>query len=119
MEDHNRIVGRSGEDEAELYFRDMGFDIVARNFRYGRSGEIDLIASKEGLLLFVEVKKRSSQAYGGALFSINRRKALTLKKTAAYFLSQNPRFNQKKITCRFDLLALEDGDVSWHRDIIR
>ncbi|HOW83417.1 MAG TPA: YraN family protein [Spirochaetota bacterium] len=119
MTGYNRTVGMHGEDEAALFFLSRGFEIVARNFRFGRHGEIDLIARKDGLLVFVEVKTRSSDRYGGALYSINRRKAGTIRAAALSFLSQNSNFNKPEFTCRFDLLAVEDGNLVWHQDVIR
>jgi len=119
VEYYNRVLGKKGEEEAEVFFRSQGFDIISRNFRFGKKGEIDLIAFKDGLLLFIEVKKRASSLYGGAVFSINRRKAATIRGTANYFLAQNPEFNLKEIICRFDLLAIEDNELVWHQDVIR
>jgi putative endonuclease len=59
-----------GEEMACQYYRDQGFEIVARNFQYyregvrGRMGELDIIAYKKELLCIVEVKTRSNQFYG-------------------------------------------------------
>jgi putative endonuclease len=56
-------TGEEGEQKAAEFLASKGFEIVARNFRYKRS-EIDLIAKKENWLVFVEVKTRSSTAFG-------------------------------------------------------
>jgi len=53
VEYYNRVLGKKGEEEAEVFFRSQGFDIISRNFRFGKKGEIDLIAFKDGLLLFI------------------------------------------------------------------
>lgn len=55
--------GKEGENLAAAYFKDKGFEIVARNYRYGHA-EIDLIVRKGEWTLFVEVKTRSSTAFG-------------------------------------------------------
>ena len=56
-------TGRFGEDLAAAFLEEQGFKIVARNFRYGHA-EIDLIARRAQWMLFIEVKTRSSSAYG-------------------------------------------------------
>jgi putative endonuclease len=55
--------GRKGEEMAARFLIDKGFEIVERNYRHKRS-EIDLIVKKDNWLIFVEVKLRSSDAYG-------------------------------------------------------
>lgn len=55
--------GREGEEMAARFLIDKGFEIVERNYRHKRS-EIDLIVKKDNWLIFVEVKLRSSDAYG-------------------------------------------------------
>jgi putative endonuclease len=56
-------IGRRGENLAAEFLSGKGFTVAARNFRYGKA-EIDLIVKRENWLLFVEVKTRSSVAYG-------------------------------------------------------
>jgi putative endonuclease len=56
-------TGSKGENMAAEFLKAKGFDIVARNYRYKRA-EIDLIVRRDDWLLFVEVKTRSSSAYG-------------------------------------------------------
>ena len=56
-------IGRKGEILAAEFLVEQGFQIVARNYRFGH-GEIDLIVKREDWLLFIEVKTRSSSDYG-------------------------------------------------------
>lgn len=56
-------TGRLGENLAADFFVANGYTVAARNFRYGKA-EIDLIVKRENWMLFVEVKTRSSNAYG-------------------------------------------------------
>ena len=56
-------IGNTGEDEAVLFLESRGYEILERNYRYKRS-EVDLIARKDNFLVFVEVKVRSSNAFG-------------------------------------------------------
>ena len=62
MEDR-KDIGKKGEDEAVQFLHHSGYQLLERNYRVKKS-EIDLIASKDGLLIFVEVKARSSNAFG-------------------------------------------------------
>lgn len=56
-------IGRKGENLAAEFLVKQGFEITARNYRFGR-GEIDLIVKRDDWLLFIEVKTRSSYDYG-------------------------------------------------------
>ncbi len=112
-------LGKSGECEAERFLAGQGFDLLERNFRYGRYGEIDIIALREGLLVFVEVKTRTGGVYGGPLYSITKKKITSLKKTASFYLAQNSHLNTKNIVCRFDLISVSESGIEWVRDIVR
>lgn len=111
--------GQSGEDRAAWLIESKGFQIVERNFRYKKSGEIDVIARKDDLVIFVEVKNRSSDHFGGALYSISNSKKRAIRFVAEQFLNSNPKYYAKEITCRFDMVAIEDGETSWIEDIFR
>ena len=63
MSQHKQELGKKGEDLAAAYLRKKGYEIVARNYRSGRS-EIDILAQKDGWLIVVEVKTRETDAYG-------------------------------------------------------
>jgi putative endonuclease len=110
--------GKSGEDRAALFLAEQGFTIIGRNLRYGRRGEIDIAASRDGLVVFAEVKTRKSPVYGGALYSISRRKRLAMSITARYFM-MSMRLDPEARMFRFDLIAVEEGKVIWHQDIFR
>ena len=58
-----QTFGKLGEEKAAAYLTDNGYEILARNHRFKKS-EVDLICQKDGLLVFVEVKIRSSRAFG-------------------------------------------------------
>jgi len=113
------IVGSAGEDAAARHLEERGFTVVARNYRYRRYGEIDLIARKDDLLVFVEVKTRRSDRYGGPLRSISERKMRTMRLIAGQFLMANPRYHTRAVRCRFDLVAIENGAITWVEDCFR
>ncbi len=105
--------GRDAEARAARYLENRGLAIVTRNYRC-RYGEIDLIARDGATLVFIEVRARRSNAFGGAAASITVAKRDKLRRTALHYLAalgRSPR-------CRFDALLLSgDADtVEWIRD---
>jgi putative endonuclease len=116
--DSRRVKGLYGESLAEGFLLSKGFEIVARNFRASRYGEIDLIIKNNEYLVFVEVKNRLSKTYGGALYLISSQKKKRLRISANCFLSRNyPQYDS--LTCRFDLISIENGEISWFPDMFR
>ena len=83
----NRQIGAFGEATIARYLDSRGYDIIERNWRI-KEGEIDIIAcSTDGLLHFVEVKTRSSLAFGDPLEAIDRNKARRLQRLALAWLA--------------------------------
>jgi putative endonuclease len=96
-------VGKIGEEAAEGHLKDQGYRILYRNFRYGRFGEIDIIAEKAGLLCFVEVKSRSSAHFGLPSEAVTARKRQKIVRVAEYFLSL---FHLQDQQARFDVVEV-------------
>ncbi len=83
----NRQIGAFGEATIARYLETLGYDIIERNWRI-KEGEIDLIAcDSNSLLHFVEVKARSSRAFGDPLEAIDRDKARRLQRLALAWLA--------------------------------
>ena len=82
----SRAKGNIAEDKACEFLYEKGFEIVERNF-YSRFGEVDIIASKEGVLHFVEVK--SGENYELAIQNITRSKLSKIIKTTQVYLKKN------------------------------
>jgi putative endonuclease len=61
--DPRRDVGAAGEDAAAAWYRDRGFEVLARNWRV-REGELDLVVRRGATIVFCEVKTRSSDRFG-------------------------------------------------------
>ncbi|MDR2366327.1 MAG: YraN family protein [Zoogloeaceae bacterium] len=99
--------GMRAETLAANYLRARGLAIVARNFRV-RGGEIDLIAREGAITVFVEVRLRRSQAFGGAIGSIDARKRRRLLLAARHWLLRRPRQGN----CRFDCVLFDKLDVN-------
>jgi putative endonuclease len=85
---NKRKIGFLQEDRAVSYLERNGYKIIGRNF-YSKFGEIDIIASKDSYLHFIEVRSRSSERYGLSLESVNNKKIKKIINTAYYFLKKN------------------------------
>jgi putative endonuclease len=112
-----QIQGHAAEQRASRFLEAQGLRILAANL-HCRAGEIDLIAWDASTLVFVEVRQRTSRAYGGAAASVNRRKQLRLIRAARYFLPKIARRSgsDQPPACRFDVVALDGGRLTWIRD---
>jgi putative endonuclease len=97
--------GALGEDAAAELLRKAGYRIVARNHRCSR-GEVDVIAEKGDLLVFVEVRTRATAAFGGPEETVGTRKQRRVIAAARDYLAQ--RRGPPK-AARFDVIAVVDG----------
>ncbi|GBE14507.1 MAG TPA: YraN family protein [Proteobacteria bacterium] len=95
-------TGRKGEDLAVRYLRLRGYRILERNFRC-KLGEIDIIAKKAGVTIFVEVKTRREPYLMDPINAVDGRKvARTINAARCYLLAHRAG----DIPCRFDVLTL-------------
>ena len=97
------VVGCWGEDTAAEYLAANGYTILERNVRTAH-GEIDIVASKEGLLVFVEVKTRSSHTFAYPEDSVTRRKQAYMLSAAEEYLQAHPKSGE---SWQFDVIAVE------------
>ena len=92
MNSSKQVIGKIGESAVADYLLLRGFQILERNWRI-KGGEIDLVAkSPAGKVHFIEVKTRSSLAFGHPLEAIDREKAHRLQKLALAWLVTNNHF---------------------------
>lgn len=105
--DPRKRFGQAGESAAEEYLRRKGYRIVARNLR-SPAGELDLVAEDGRVLVFVEVKARRTDSFGGAIHAVHQRKQKKLIQLAAQYLA---RHHIKDRLCRFDVVLLQDTDA--------
>jgi putative endonuclease len=103
-------LGRDGEYAAVRLLEDAGYDVLARNVRLP-GGEIDVIARDRDVIVFVEVKARSSRRFGSALGAVDARKRRTLRALAADWL----QIAAPGARARFDVVTVEDGGIRLHR----
>jgi len=97
-------VGRYGERFAAAWYTGRGYDIVARNWRV-RAGEIDLIAAQGEVVVFCEVKRRMSGAFGSGAEAVDWRKQQRIRTVARHWLAQHDSWVPE---IRFDV-AVVDG----------
>ncbi|MFN2518487.1 MAG: YraN family protein [Jatrophihabitantaceae bacterium] len=98
-------VGRFGEQLAAAYLRDAGLTILERNWRCS-AGELDIVALDGDVLVFVEVKTRSSTAYGDPAEAVNRVKAARLRALALHWLAEHRDGNPYWSQLRFDVVSV-------------
>lgn len=101
--------GDAAEQQAQHFLEQQGCTFITGNFSC-RTGEIDLIMrSAEQEILFVEVRYRKNNDYGGALESITLSKQNKIRNTALYYLQKH---KLDDCNCRFDVIAItQDGDA--------
>ena len=98
-------LGAAGEHAAEQLLSKKGYRIVARNHRC-RRGEVDLVAEKGELLVFVEVRTRATAAFGGPEETVSWSKQRRVVTAARDFLA---RWRGPERGARFDVVAVVDG----------
>jgi putative endonuclease len=108
--------GLRAETQARHWLEQSGLRIVARNLRC-TVGEIDLVGLDGTVLVFIEVRHRSSADYGGAAASVNRQKQQRLIRAAQYFLPELSRGHCgcNAAACRFDVVTVEPAGLRWHK----
>lgn len=89
---------------AASYLQKKGYVILAKNF-YTPFGELDLIAEKEGVLCYIEIKYRSSKKYGNPLEAVDYRKQRRISKSAMYHYAVHGATQHKP--CRFDVIGID------------
>lgn len=96
-----QTTGILGENLAAESLQNKGFTIIVRNFRY-RRGELDLIAKKDNVLVFVEVKTRSQTGYGMPETFVDQRKRKEIIRTAQAYLEESKHGGE----IRFDIVSV-------------
>lgn len=102
-----RALGASGEDAAAEWLEARGYTVLARNV-HTRDGEIDLVALQGSVVVFLEVKSRTTARFGHPVEAIVPWKQRRLARQAAVYLH---RWGLQDCTARFDAIAVYlDGD---------
>lgn len=112
--------GKFGEDYVTEYLGNKGYEIIARNY-HKRCGEIDIIAKKDSVLHFVEVKTRKFGSLVSGVEAVNALKQDKIKKTLTLFLEeQQPEYDSisvdvAEVVITTDLQVLE---LNYYEDAI-
>ncbi len=101
--------GNRAEQLALRFLRQRGLQHITSNYR-ARCGEIDLIMREGQTIVFVEVRYRANDRYGGAAASVDLRKQRKLIRTAQHWLQTR----HDEPACRFDVIAIDATDrIDW------
>ena len=100
---NNKDKGNLGERLASQYLQSLGYEIIERNLRYSRYGEIDIIAVEKNTLIFVEVKARRGLGFGHPFEAINPQKVNQIQNIAKAYMAQE---NNKYKNCRIDGISV-------------
>ena len=97
----------AGEARVARWYSAHGYDIVAQNWRFGR-GELDLVVCDGSVLVFCEVKTRSSDRFGTGLDAVTADKQRRVRRLAAQFLAADRRWRGP---IRFDVASVLAGEI--------
>jgi putative endonuclease len=115
---HMLELGKQSELRALEYLEEMGLVLVLQNYRC-RMGEIDLIMRDGQYLVFVEVRFRKRNEYGGGIESITYSKQKKIMNTTEHYLTKYRLAEKHPI--RFDVISIDgrSGKVTWLKDAFR
>ena len=103
MTTQKQAFGHWGEDTAVAYLEKNGYTILGRNYHTAH-GEIDIVASKQAVLVFIEVKTRSSHSFAYPEDSVTKSKQAHMLSAAADYLQAHPDSGE---SWQFDVIAIE------------
>lgn len=112
-QDQRKQRGLLAEQLAARYLEEKGYTILERNWRC-RYGEIDVIAQKEGALIFVEVRSRLGERYGTVLEAIDARKRHKVRMVSTFYLN---RLRNPDRPIRFDAILVKWANPSSHYEM--
>jgi putative endonuclease len=109
-------TGKKAEILAGIFLEEKGYEIIARNYRYGRA-EIDLIVKKGIFVVFVEVKSLTNTKFGNPEISVNKNKVKLVTRAAGNFVYSSNWQQQ----IRFDIISIifkseEDFEITHFED---
>lgn len=111
-----QYAGDAAESAACAHLKQAGLRVIARNVHYPGS-ELDIVALDADTLVFVEVRLRQDNRWGGALESVNAAKRRRILRAASFFVKNYVRDQQCTLPpCRFDVIAAnQEGITDWVR----
>lgn len=106
---NQRQIGKEKEAAACEYLKSKGYEILAVNYR-SRYSEIDIVAKNKKELVFVEVKYRKNDVYGGSMYAVDRKKRRNISRCAGYYIYRE-RISQDT-PIRFDVIAMDGNQIT-------
>ena len=103
----NKKLGRKGENKAVRFLKHGGYKILERGYK-NPFGEIDIIATRDGTIAFIEVKTRLNENYGAPSEAVDRRRQEKYRKAAEYYFYRK----QIDVTVRFDIIEILCGEIN-------
>lgn len=103
---NNQQLGRLGEDMASQYLEQKGYRILCKNYRV-RGREIDIIASKDAALHFIEVKTRQGEPFGRPAESVTKQKKAHIRSAASSYLAEWPGSLWENAPMQMDVVEVE------------
>ena len=107
----NKITGKYGEEIAKNFLIKKGYKILEMNFHYSKQSEIDIIAQKNNIIHFVEVKTRTQKFFGTPFEAINQTKLKQIYSCAMYYL-QNSKKKYKKYQIDAVGIVLNQNEIA-------
>ncbi len=105
-------LGKFGEELAKKFLENKGFSILEMNYRFSKISEIDIIASKNNILHFVEVKTRSQTTFGTPLEAIDNKKLYSIFNCAKFYM-QNTKKKYKKFQIDAIGIVIDDDNIKY------
>ncbi|PZM86619.1 YraN family protein [Candidatus Gracilibacteria bacterium] len=110
MQKTTKQKGDKGELIAIKYLKSKGYDILDTNFKFGRFGEVDIIAEKEEFIYFFEVKYRENKKFGEPEESITKNKLQKFRQTIEFYVLKN-NLDFEKI--KFEVITILKEEKSY------
>lgn len=110
---NTRVIGSLQEDFAISYLEENGFEILERNFKC-KIGEIDVIAKKDNIIRFIEIKYRKGNVVGGAFYAINQKKLIKISKIAEFYIMIH---NFTDAMFSIDALIIENENITYLENV--
>lgn len=113
--DQRHRDGEAAERRAADLLTENGYVILEQRYRFHRH-DIDLVARRANIVVFVEVKSRWSRQYGAAVEAITTRKQRELVRAASAWLQ---RHGKPGDVARFDVIVIQGGKIEWLQSAFR
>ncbi|MEN8168400.1 MAG: YraN family protein [Pseudomonadota bacterium] len=111
---NRQILGQRAEQQAKEFLQRQGLILIDKNYRC-RHGEIDLIMKDGSQLVFIEVRYRKNEAFGGPLASVDHKKRAHLIATASHYLQSK----KTPGSARFDVVGITgENQIDWVKNAL-